>query len=458
MSWYYQSGEGLNLLARAAAVRTPGAAGGTIDPNYPLANLYNGRPSTYMRYSTPAANEYVIFDLNLLQGGDAEVALDASWVTYSDTGTPTIAQDSTAPYAGTYSHRIQLVVGAGDHYAGTTRQVKFRAGEKLRIYHSGKVTTGTSVMVIVQNNETGKYLTSAGAWQTAAAQVGLHTTGAWTDSYATFTMPTVEEGGGLWQTLRVYFQGNVTAGTTIDVRAEAKIVPGWDTVVLLGHTNTPVLPVRLGYAALSGDDPRDAYAGEAYVSDWVKTTGGADQVFAADEYDLSALWNKAATTRYERWIAVYLNAAATYGATSAVGELILCQAETLARTPRLQVSDSYEATGQIRQESGAGDPWTYNRTPVPRHKITLRYQTADSPEMPGPSADERAIRRMFSGRTHGGLWPVLVIPYGSHDSRAVIYGQTQSVFAVEHAPPERGMEVEVLEYPIPGLQPGLFSV
>jgi len=443
MTWYYQSGEGLNLLARAAAVATPVATLGTIDTNYPLANLPNGRPTSYVRYSTVADGEYVTFDLNLLAGGDGEAYPLTGWT--ATVGT--IESSSTQTYGSGGSRSVRV-------YNATAptayKDVRMRAGESFRVYYAAWGATGTAT-ARVTNLATGLDLTTAPAWgsgtlvSTAAA--------AWSSGYVTYTMPTAESGGGLWQTLRVTLAVSGAAG---DGYFEVKIVPGWDTVAMLGHTNSPINPLRFSYAALTGNDPRDVYGGAANVSDWTKTVPAAAEVFAADEYNEASLWNKATATRYERWVRFTLTQGVPL--TSAVGELILCQAETLPRTPRLQVSDGYEATGQIRQDSGAGDPWTYNRTPVPRHRITLRYQTADEAAMPGPSVDERAIRRMFSGRTHSGLWPVLVIPYGSHDSRAVIYGQPQSVFGVEHMPPERLMEVEILEYPIPGLQPGLFSV
>jgi hypothetical protein len=134
MSCFYQSGEGMNLLARWAAIKAPALAHGTIDSAFPIGGLYDGKPSVYAKYSVLATGQSVTFDLNLLQGGDGEAALDASWVSYSDTGTPTISQRPTSPYAGTNSIRIQLTAASGAHHAGAYRDVYFRAGEKLRLY------------------------------------------------------------------------------------------------------------------------------------------------------------------------------------------------------------------------------------------------------------------------------------------------------------------------------------
>ncbi len=458
MSFLYQSGEGLNLLARAAAVKAPTLSGGTIDSAFPISGLYDGRPSVFARYSVVAANHTVTFDLNLLQGGDGEVALDSAWTAYSDTGTPTISQYATAPYGGNNSIRIQLTAASGAHYAGVRRDIYFRAAEKLRLYHAGIVAAGTNVKVTIQNLETGLYLTSAGTWSGTPQAAATHTTGSWTDGYIALTVPDAEIGGGLWQRLRVSLEGTVAAGTDIDVRVEAKIVPGWDTVVVAGHTFTPAVPLGFEYQALSGNDPGDAWSSGSNVADWLKTVATNSDPIPATEWDQQAVWNKAQTTRYERWVRFYLTRA-SYNPSCAVGEILLAQAEVLpVEYVDMLVSLGQEATGQVSEESGAGDPWVYNRTPVTRRRLTLRYFTASDPDT-GDDAGERAARRLFLERPMGGRWPCLVIPY-DFDRRLVIYGRAKEALTSEYDKNEnkRRFEVEVVEYPIPGLHHTLGTV
>lgn len=456
MSFLYQSGEGLNLLARAAAVKTPTTGGGTIDSAFPISGLYDGRPSVYAKYSVVAANQTVTFDLNLLQGGDGEQALDSSWTPYSDTGTPTISQSATSPYAGSNSIRIQLTAASAWHCAGTWRDVYFRAGEKLRLYHAGIVAAGTNVKVIVKNLEMGLYLTSAGAWSGTPQAAATHTGASWTDGYLTFAVPDAETGGGLWQRLRISLEGTVASGTDVDVRVEAKIVPGWDTIVVLGHTMTPFVPLGFAYQALSGNNPADAFSSLSDVGSWLKATDGAPyNPIPPTEWDQQAVWNKAQATRYERWVRFYLTRA-SINPTCAVGELLLLQGETLPRNPRLQLGESHQPTGQLRASSGAGDQWIYNRTPVVARKITLRYESG-SPMATGVDAAERAARMLHVTRTCGGRWPTLVIPF-EHDPRAVFYGHFSGEFAPAHEPPMRSYEVTIEELPIPGLHHTLGTV
>lgn len=70
--------------------------------------------------------------------------------------------------------------------------------------------------------------------------------------YINFTMPSLEDGAPLW---------------------------------LLGHANTPLVPVAFEYASLSTNDPRDAWAGAANVSDWLKAarTARSDSAGRAPE-------------------------------------------------------------------------------------------------------------------------------------------------------------------------------
>jgi hypothetical protein len=459
--WYYQSGEGLNLLARAAAVKVPSIIAGTIDPQFPVANLYDGRPSKYTRWSTVGAWAGVAFDLNLLAGGDGEDATAlATWTVTQDYGTGSVTQNASGPYSGTYSIRLyNSGMPAGAHWVNAAKELRFRAGEKLRVYHAGlKVTSNTTVVLTLQNLETGYYLQPDGSWNTFAG-FAAHVGSNYTDGYIDFAIPGFESGGAAWQRLRLIISAGTSSGTSIDTRAEVKIVPGWDTIVALGHTFTPIPAGNLvfAYQTLSGNNPGDTFSGSTdYPPAWLKTTNGVAYPFPDGELYQAGVWNKALLTRYERWVAFYVSqAGGPVAPTTQLGELILCQAETLPRRPRLQLTVAPEAAGQIRVESGAGDLWAYNRTPIPRNKLTLRYQTTSRMDT-GDDAAARAARYLHVLRTHGGAKPTLVLPY-THDQGLVVYGHAATSISIDHQPPERNFEVEITDLPIPGLHHGIFA-
>jgi len=441
MSFYYQSGEGMNLLARSAAVNVPIAVNGVIDANFPLANLPDGRPSSYMRYSTPADGEYITFDLNLLAYGDGE-QIPVSYVWTATAGTIESSNSQTYGSGGSRALRVYNATAPSAY-----RDVRMRAGEAFRVYYAARGATGTST-IRVTNLATGLDLTTGPAW--GSGVLVSQATAAWADGYVTYVMPSAEAGGALWQTLRVTCAVSGAAG---DGYFEVKIVPGWDTIALLGHTNSPANPIRFSYAALTGNDPRDAYGGGANVSDWVKAVPAAAEVFAGDEYNEGALWNKAATMRYERWVRFTLTQGVPL--TSALGELILCQAETLTSDLYTLTSISEEATmpGQVRLESGAGDVWAYNRTRYTRKRATLTFRSY-SPPLTGNDPLLRTVQRIFLDRTAGGMYPALVIPY-EHDPRTLYYGSAAASLAHTHESGRKTYSVELVDWPIPSLSSGL---
>ncbi len=453
MPFYYQSGEGLNLLARAAAVKAP-TAPGTVDANFPLANLYDGRPSQYTRWSAATAWTGVTFDLNLIPNGDGESTDFSGWTVSADVGTGELLKTDVSPYSGAGSIRLCLLnVEAGTHWVVATRLLRLRAGEKLRIYEAGRCWSADAVEFYLKDLETGQYLQSNGTWTASQIYFARHTDPGWLDGYVNLQLPSAEASGGTWHRCRLEIVGRVNSATAIEVRAEVKLIPGWDTVVVLGHQFTPSSAFRFYYQALAGNDPKDTFTVESAVTDWLKTPTSTVAPIPSDEYNLAAVWNKPQATRYERWVRFYMTNAETVNTAVCCGEILLCQAETLTRRPMLQLSGAHQAAGQILMESGSGDPWVYNRTPIPRGKLTLRFQSFSAMDT-GIDAVIRAARYLFVERPQLGVFPVLVIPY-EHDPRMVIYGRPRNELAYEHIPPQRTWEIEVQDYPIPGLHQAL---
>jgi hypothetical protein len=458
VSFYYQSGEGFNLLARAAAVNTPALASATADTNYPVANAYDGRPSHFAKIASLSGDPSLTFDLNLIYNGDAAGSTFTGWTGPTVTsGSGTLTQYSSSPYSGANSCRMNLTGGsAGANTIAASYPLRLRAGEKARLYYAGWIITGTNVKFWLVNQDNATTLTSGGAFSGWAAAVTVTST-SWTSGYIDFTVPDAETGGGLWQRITLYVEANVTSGTTIDAKFEVKLVPGWDTVVVAGHSSSVSAREKLSYQALSANDPGDSFSSGTSPDSstaYVKAAGTAGQsyIFPATEYNEPVLWNKLSTTRYERWVRFTLfsdvsawTALPMYG----IGELILCQAETLPINPRIQFSLAYGMTGQTRVDTGSGDQWVYNRAAIPQRRMTLRYATQSS-KTTGADSSFRTISRHHIERTHGGAHYSLVIPY-EHDSRMAIYGRMSGTLSLEHVPGQRTFEVEILESPMPSV-------
>lgn len=451
MSFLYQSGEGLNLLARAAAVKAP-TCSPAEDDGYPLSHLFDGRPSHFFRHGTFATDGYVEVDMNLVPNGDGEDATIPAAYVLAGTGV-TLAQTASSPYSGSGSLQLQ-----GDGAISAAVTLRLRAGEKARVYHALRSECAHDLVLKVQNLETGLYLDDAGAWQSSpATTVADRSLASWGDGYVDFTMPDVEAAASFWQRLRLTV---ATADGTAahDFRFELKVVVGWDLLVWLGHTGRPLVRrPGLEYLALSGNDPGDAWtAGSSTGLDWLKATPSTADPFPDAELFQQSLWNRLQTTRYERWIRLYTTRGSDEADPGAAGEIVLCQAETLPGTSvRPQVTAAFEATGQISMESGAGDPWVYNRTPVPRTRLELHYATPSDLDT-ADDAYERAARFVLLERPMAGVWPVVVVPY-EFDRRMVVYGKAKESMITQYDREQRtrGFDVTVQAYPIPGLHPGL---
>lgn len=446
MSFWFQSGEGLNLLARAAAVKAP-TPSPAEDSGYPVSHLYDGLPSQYFKHSAAQTSSSVTFDLNLVENGDGESAtIPPAW-TVSGTNAA-LSQIIGSAYSGSGSLRLQ-----GDGAISAQYERRLRAGEKARLYYALYSACLHSFSLQLKNLETGKYLDSAGAWQTSSATVvAAQAAAAWASGYVDLVMPDVEEGGGFWQRVQLII-GSSDATASHDFRFEVKLVPGWDAVAWFGHVGRPVT-CRPGieYQALTGNDPGDSFvSGSSAGFDWLKTTPSAPDPFPDEELHQPALWNRLQTVRYERWVRFYLTRAVAIGIPAAAGEIVLCQLEVLPRKPVLSLGDEHRVPGQIRHDTGAGDVWVYNRTPHRRPRTTLRFETFSNLAT-GVDVDFRALARIFEDRTHGGRHPVLLLPY-EHERRLVVYGTVADTFAWSHDPPRRSLEVDVVAFPVPDLHP-----
>jgi hypothetical protein len=439
MSFLYTSGEGMNILTRAAAVKAL-TCSPAEDANFPVSNVCDGRPSAYFKPGSSASSAYVQADLNLVPDGDGEVTtLPSSWI--ATTGTLESSATQTYGAGGTRSIRVYNATAPTGYC-----DVRMRAGEKFRVYYAAFGSTGTASLKFT-NLETGLDLTTAPAWGSG----NLVSTGsaAWSSGYTTYTMPTVEEAGGYWQRCRITLAVSGAAGNGF---FEVKVVPGWDTLAIFGHQSMVGSRATFAYQALSTNDPRDAWSSGTSVTAWTKSTSSTANPWPDTELTQPSIWNTC-ETRYERWVRYQMHGTLIPPGYGAIGELILCQSESVARNPRLQLSTSAAMPGQLRYETGAGDVWTYNRTANPAPRVTLRYATK-SALATGDDSMYRAAYHLHVGRTHGGRWPTLVIPY-ENDPRLVVYGHMVNTLEVDHTPPLRSFEVEIQQLPIPGLHHGL---
>jgi hypothetical protein len=236
MPYYFAAGEHMNLLGRANAVATsPSAAS-----SFPVANLYDSRPSRPTLLGSNAANPSVTFDLTAF-----------------------------APS------------GPG------TKTITVRAGERRRL-----TSTGTT-SITVRNLATLKYLTSGGAWQTGSTTCMTTATSLdyQIESLTACQQPTmslqivITNGTSVvdhprWNAI-VVAGHNLDAGLTCELRSSTDNFSGSNVLEVTGTILRPSFYMidtggianRYGRLLLTGTNSATPWFGEV-VPCWLETAAG----------------------------------------------------------------------------------------------------------------------------------------------------------------------------------------
>jgi hypothetical protein len=323
------AGQYLNWLGRALSVTVSNE-----DSVFTKGGMYDGRPSQFFRFGSAAADRTVTADLQLLANGDFETGTLTSW-TEVLTGTGSSGVESVNVHGGAKALKVNGgAAGTGMRY----QDVTVRAGETLTagVWLRGDGTR--TVYARILNLQTGKYLTSGGAWSTVAAWAS-RTTASYADTSLTFTvepMSTV-----LQPTCTLRFQ--VIADGNGDVYADdVALYPGaLDWLSIHGHNLDPSIVLTLEW---SDDNSAWTSAGTATIAQptfYLRLSSGLSH-------------------RYWRVKATGTNTAAIY-----YGELVLGQSLALATQPRhpsLSAWKLREEQPQVRSETLVGVPWVHNLT------------------------------------------------------------------------------------------------
>jgi hypothetical protein len=220
----YAAGQYANLLSRATTITiSPGA-----DSLFPSTNLYDGRPSRPMKFSSNAANPSITWDGNAVSGASPQ----------------TIAA---------------------------------RAGERRRISVAGTAN------VSVQNLSTGKYLTSGAAWQ-AGSTYCLTAAGTLSYTVESLTLcqsPTVSlkitwsastaTDWPQWNAA-ILFGHNLDVGLTVELRSSTDNFSGSNVLEVTGAILQPAFFMkasatvlnRYGRIALTGTNQATGWLGEVF--------------------------------------------------------------------------------------------------------------------------------------------------------------------------------------------------
>lgn len=379
---YYLAGEKLNLLERAvtAPSMTPAAAA-----SFPATALYDQRPSQIAKFGSAAADCRVDIDTNLVTNGGFETSTLSGW-TDSDTGNGASTETTTAGEFVSGAKALKLdtvdVAGVAERY----QDIVVRAGERLTFRAQMRKTAAGTAAVVgrIKNLSTGKWLTSAGAWDastsdaltTTSTTFGLQSRAFTVESWTILQASTV--------TLRIYFR-KASAGAAAEVGLvdDVELIPDVNFCSIHGHNIDPLIAVQLRSSTdnFSGVDTLEATLSMKQPSFFgVLSTPGTAR-------------------RYWRLKLSGTNTAAPY-----IGELVLGYAEEITKRMRQGWTIKWRKA-QSRTRTRAGEQFVTALGGGHPHRIA-QWQFRHASEATMLELRDQILRRTLQGEHAAVIVPV----------------------------------------------------
>lgn len=324
----YASGRYLNLLERALTVTaTPSA-----DANYPVTNCYDGRPSAPFRFGSNSANPNVAVDLAAF-----------------------------SPLSGT-----------------TNTTITVRSGERRRLTQTAGTTT-------IRNLNTGKYLTTASAWQAGSTSC---LSGSGSRDYQIET--------------RVQCGDRDTISLQISTTSGTAVVdfPRWNAMLVVGHSLDPILTLT------AQSDDNSGFSSPTTVG-----------TFSPSRPNMVVYSAGGVSERYCR-----LNSSGTNTAAAWIGELVVCWLETASRGQKPEWSIKQDSP-QVRAETRAGEVYAFPLGAFPRRVVQMAF-------VQRATAEYQQMRDDIVARSMGGRFPTVVNPYET-ETDVVVYGRLDASWNVK---------------------------
>lgn len=401
----FATGALMNLLERATVENQSGFP----ESDFPLSNLWDGRPNKPLRFSEPlsAASQFLI-DLNGL--GDTPDAVSGTFEAFpftgwtaQATGTGTVTQTTAA---GEFHGGVAAAKLTGGSFGVRFyRDIPVRADEtrKLAVWLKGG-GGAASVIIEVQDKKTGRYLTSGGTWQSTQTALFSQTSATYTEHTVTYTTESLYRVGEGVTELRM--MARTEGGNTVFIDDFSD----WPGVDLLSFHGLSVPDQDLITWTTSNDG---VTFGEAVsAGDW--ETG-----FDVDQKPNLYLRRASRNMKRYHFVILTTNITAPFESRE-IGEMVLCQIDSLERKWDwgFEVKLLEEQTTNNGQD---GSQQTYTMARWPRHILAVDGQYVTDAQM-------RQTRDELWGRARGALYPILLIP--NSDENLVMLVHTTDAWSV----------------------------
>lgn len=393
MSLLYLAGPRFNLIENANSI-TPSPA---EDALFPAADIGDGDPGTGFKFGSLTAAPSIVFDLDLLGGtGGFE-----NW-----TGTTPDGWTEQNSGAG---HVDEVVGGPATHEgakaaefdnddggaaeSSLVKDVVVRPGQALTIssaLYDSSAGFG-AITLAIRNQDTGSYLTTAGAWQagTTVVHPTFVTTGGAYDTFSTnFTVEPYSTIGKSTTTLRLQLRN---ASTTVSYADAVYLTPSLTFASIHGHNIDP----RCGLVLQSSPDN----------SAWTTRA-----TFTVRKY---SFYVTLGTQTFRYWKLLFSETNSSTSGPIFIGEAVLGEYATLGTGVAYPFGLTY-TDPQIRVPKRVGPPTSYQLSQFNQRSMSMTFKAENK------TRQEEILALMELSR---GGHPIVVVPHNGNSFADVIYGK-----------------------------------
>jgi len=362
------------------------------DANFPLTDLYDGRPTRPFRFNDDAdevADLSITADLNRVSNSGFETSTLDGW-TENNSGDGSTAEDTTNVSTGSKSLKCTVASsGVGERY----QDITVRSGERLKL-DAGLRGDGTAfARVRIENRHSGNWLQSGGTWSTAA-DVASRDTASFAASTLQFQVESFDDCGGLFTvTLRIHLRCTDVGDAWFD---DVLIYPATNFMSVHGHDLSPVVTPEFH----SSDDN---FATDDNTEGTFTVVRGSMYVFLS-----SAI--------YEQFVRLKLSG--TNVDVPWIGEGVVGFAESATTGQRWNWRITHDVP-QVRYETSGRETYVHriSNEALRTYRLRFRHFTL---------ADWQEMLEEIWLRTYGGEHPIVMVPY--HEDQAngnpvVIHGR-----------------------------------
>jgi hypothetical protein len=416
MSFKVLAGPYMNSLVLAAAepIMDPAAVA-----TFPVGNLRDNRSALPAIFSVAQLDSSIVFDLNRVRGGSAEVAGDDTEWTPFLSGTVALS----AAHAVSGAASLELSPLSGSMIA--IQDIRVRAGEQLHFMASAGYTVDSNhAQVFVRNRQTGNFLQDDGTWAPPTASDGSMSSAGtplvdgvaagWSDVDLPFTVEPFSTCKHDVVTLRIFLYSE-----GVGYFDDLALWPLNNWCSIHGHNLSPFIVPKL-----QSSDDGTTWATEATM------TIKPDSFYSA----LGSMLD-------HRYWNLLLEGYPYPSPLTYLGEVVLGQSFDLLHNPAYGGSISWNDR-QTRLETAMGESWVYLHNARALRLLSMSFVFRND-------AEYVQFRDAVFRGSRGGANPIVIAPI-EEDSDQVILGKIQEAVTVTK-PALRTADLEVIESPLPNM-------